>query len=155
MTEDHPDWLVQSVLIGVRELNRSVTFYQDVMHLREVVRQDRIAVLVDDGKGPFTLFLRQLYRIQDAVRPGPEALGVRSLTYRVDSLAELDQVEQRLRDAYAFRDRYRIDETQVFEVVRGWDPDRLPLNVMVKHTGQKVSLDVFRSTMARMYSQDL
>jgi hypothetical protein len=73
----------------------------------------------------------------------------------VDSLAELDRIEQRLRGEKAFRDRYSVDETKVFEVVRGWDPDRLPLNIMVKHTGEQISLDEFRSAMARMYTQDV
>jgi catechol 2,3-dioxygenase-like lactoylglutathione lyase family enzyme len=146
---------VQSLLIGVRDLDRSSAFYQDVMHLREVLREDRIAVLVDDAKGPVMLFLRQLYRLRDAVRPGPEALGIRSITFRVDSLVELDRIEQRLRADKAFRDRYTVDEDKVFEVVRGWDPDRLPLNIMVKHTGEKISLDAFRSTVARMYTQDM
>ncbi len=72
MTEDHPDWSVQSLLIGVRDLNRSSAFYQEVMHLREVLRQDRVAVLVDDAKGPVVLYLRELYRPRDAVRPGPK-----------------------------------------------------------------------------------
>ena len=35
------------------------------------------------------------------------------------------------------------------------DPDRAPLDVMVKHTGERISLDEFRSGMARMYTQDL
>jgi len=155
VTEGHLESSVESLLIGVRDLDRSSAFYQEVMHLREVLRQDRIAVLVDDAKGPVMLFLRQLYRLGDAVRPGPEALGVRSITFRVDSLAELDRIEQRLRGEKAFRDRYSVDETKVFEVVRGWDPDRLPLNIMVKHTGEQISLDEFRSAMARMYTQDV
>ncbi|MGO9660196.1 MAG: VOC family protein [Acidimicrobiales bacterium] len=155
MTEDHPDWSVQSLLIGVRDLNRSSAFYQEVMHLREVLRQDRVAVLVDDAKGPVVLYLRELYRPRDAVRPGPEALGLRAVTFRVGSLAELDRVEQHLRAEHAFRDRYSLEGTEVFEVVRGWDPDRAPLDVMVKHTGERISLDEFRSGMARMYTQDL
>jgi catechol 2,3-dioxygenase-like lactoylglutathione lyase family enzyme len=155
VTEEYPDSSVQSLLIGVRDLDRSSAFYQDVMHLREVLRQDRIAVLVDDAKGPVMLFLRQLYRPGDAVRPGPEALGVRSITFRVDSLAELDRIEQRLRAEKAFRDRYRVDETKIFEIVRGWDPDRLSLNIMVKHTGEQISLDAFHSAMTLMYTQDV
>jgi hypothetical protein len=101
------------------------------------------------------LFLRQLYRPGDAVRPGPEALGVHSVTFRVESAAELDEVEQRLRARDAFRERYSLHDTKTFEVVRGWDPDRIPLNVMVKHTGEKVSVDQLRSALAKMYTQDV
>jgi catechol 2,3-dioxygenase-like lactoylglutathione lyase family enzyme len=155
VTEDHLDSSVQSLLIGVRDLDRSSAFYQDVMHLREVLRQDRIAVLVDDAKESVMVFLRQLYRLREAVRPGPEALGVRSITFRVDSLAELDRIEQHLRAERAFRDRFSVGDVKLLEVVRGWDPDRLPLNIMVKHTGERISLDMFRSTVARMYTQDV
>lgn len=77
MTEDHPDWSVQSLLIGVRDLNRSSAFYQEVMHLREVLRQDRVAVLVDDAKGPVVLYLRELYRpaTPSVLGPKPWASG--------------------------------------------------------------------------------
>jgi catechol 2,3-dioxygenase-like lactoylglutathione lyase family enzyme len=155
VTEDHLDSSVQSLLISVRDLDRSSAFYQDVMHLREVLREDRIAVLADDGKESVMLFLRQLYRLREAVRPGPEALGVRSITFRVDSLDELDRIEQRLRAQRAFRDRFSVDEPKVFEVVRGWDPDRLPVNIIVKHAGEKMSLEAFRTSVARMYTQDV
>ena len=77
MDDDVPVWPVRSVLLSVRDLDRSTTFYQAVLHLREVLRQDRVAVLVGDERPPFTLFLRWAH--PDAVHFGQEALGVRAL----------------------------------------------------------------------------
>jgi hypothetical protein len=41
------------------------------------------------------------------------------------------------------------------QVSRGWDPDRLSLKVMVRHTGEKISLDALCSAMARMSTRDV
>jgi catechol 2,3-dioxygenase-like lactoylglutathione lyase family enzyme len=151
MDDDVPVWPVHSVLLSVRDLDRSTTFYQAVLHFREVVREDRVAVLADE-KVPFTLFLRWAH--SDAVHFGPDALGVRSLTYDVGSLAELERVEKGLRGFDAFRDRQSPSENACYQWVRGYDPDRFPLVFMAYESGQKVSRVDLRRAMARMYAID-
>ncbi len=153
MDDDVPVWPVHSVLLSVRDLDRSATFYQAVLHLREVLREDKVAVLAGDERMPFTLFLR-LAR-PEAVHFGPEALGVRALTYEVGSLAELERVEKGLRDFDAFRDRPSPPETAGYQWVRGYDPDRFPLAFMAYESGKQVSLDDLHRAVARMYAADV
>lgn len=42
-----------------------------------------------------------------------------------------------------------------FDVVRGHDPDRLPLTFVAGDTGWEMSLDDYHHAMATMYSVDL
>jgi catechol 2,3-dioxygenase-like lactoylglutathione lyase family enzyme len=153
MDNDVPDYSVHSVLLSVRDLGRSTTFYQAVLNLREVLRQDRVAVLAHDERVTFTLFLRLAH--PEAVHFGQEALGVRSLTYNVGSLAELDRVEKALRAFDAFRDRLSPPETAGYRWVRGYDPDRYPLAFMACESGERVSLDDLRRAIAGMYAVDV
>ncbi len=152
MDNDVPVWPVHSVLLSVRDLDRSTAFYQAVLQLREVLREDRVAVLGGNEKVPFTLFLR--WAQPGAVHFGPDALGVRSLTYDVGSLAELERVEKGLRAFDAFRDRQSRSERTGYRWVRGYDPDRFPLVFMACEIDRQVSLDDIRRGMARMYAID-
>ncbi len=153
MDNDVPGCSVHSVLLSVRDLDRSTSFYQAVLQLREVLRQGRVAVLAHDERVMFTLFLRLAH--PDAVHFGQEALGVRSLTYDVGSLAELDRVEKALRAFDAFRDRLSPPETAGYRWVRGYDPDRFPLAFMACESGKRVSPDDLRRAVAGMYAVDV
>ena len=153
MGDDVPVWSVDSLLLSVRDLDRSTAFYQGVLHLREVLRQDRVAVLAADETASFTLFLRWAH--PDAIHVGPEVLGLRSLAYDVGSLAELERVEKSLRALDAFRDCLSPAETAGYRWVRGYDPDRFPLTFMAYESGRKVSMDDLRRAIAQMYAVDV
>ena len=140
---------IRSVLVSVRDLDRSATFYRDVLSLHEVLREDLVAVLSRDPDGTFALYLRRANH--DAIRTGQQTLGIRSFSYDVGSLAELDQVEGRLRAIDAFQERLRLD---VGEVVIGHDPDRLPLTLIALKTG-RISPDDYHHWLARIYTMDL
>jgi catechol 2,3-dioxygenase-like lactoylglutathione lyase family enzyme len=153
MINDAPACSIRSVVISVRDLDRSTTFYQDVMNVSEVIRQDKLAVLGGEVTGPFTLFLRQANR--NAIRVGQEALGIRALSCDVEAFAELDRVEGRLRAFNAFRDRQFLDEAEEFEIVRGYDPDRLPLSFVAYETRNRIALNDYHRALAGMYTVDL
>src|ERR1700689_2864897 len=100
MISDVPPWSLRSVVVSVRDLDRSSTFYQDVMNVPEVFREDQIAVLSSDLTPSFTLYLRQAQR---GAAHAVQALGVRAFSSDVGSFAELDRVEGRLRALDGFR----------------------------------------------------
>ena len=124
MVNDVSSWSIRSIVISVKDLDRSSTFYQDVMNLRQVFCQDQVCVLGGHETGPFTLYLREAP--SNALHHGSQALGVRSLTCDVGSLTELDRVEEQLRAFDSFRHRQVLDEAGIHAVF-GHDPDRLPL----------------------------
>jgi catechol 2,3-dioxygenase-like lactoylglutathione lyase family enzyme len=150
VTASPPGWSVRAVVVSVRDLDRSSAFYQDVMTLPEVLREDQIAVLSNDATPSFTLYLREAHR--NAVHSG-QALGVRALSCEVGSFAELDRIESRLRALDSFQDREFLDDAKQFEMIHGFDPDRLSL-VFVAHETQ-LPLQDYRRALARLYSIDL
>ncbi len=150
MTVGAPGWSMRAVVISVRDLDRSSSFYQDVMNLSETLREDQIAVLSSDQTPSFTLYLREAHR--DTVHSG-QALGVRAFSCDVGSFAELDRVEGRLRALNGFQDRQFLDDSEQFEMIHGQDPDRLSL-VFVAHETE-LQLRDYRRALARLYTIDL
>jgi catechol 2,3-dioxygenase-like lactoylglutathione lyase family enzyme len=147
------DWTISSVLVSVRDLDHSSVFYQDVMNIREVFREDQIAILGGIAVGPFTLLLREAHR--GSLRTGQQALGIRSLVCDVGSGAELDRVEERLRALDALRNRQFFDEAERFEFVSGYDPDRLPLMFTANEPGKAPALEDYHHGLAGMYAVDV
>ncbi len=153
MSDDLSAWSIRSVLISVRELDRSADFYQDVLGITEVLRRDRIAILGGDPTGSFTVFLREAHR--NATATGQEVLGLRTLGFHVSSIAGLDRVEERLRARDAFRDRQSPDATGYLELLRGHDPDRLPLSFVAYEPGTTMSRQTYEQALETMYAVDL
>jgi catechol 2,3-dioxygenase-like lactoylglutathione lyase family enzyme len=152
MVDGTSTWAVRSVLVSVTDLDTSIAFYEDVMNLREVLRQDRMSALSRDDAGRFTLYLRH---VRNASHPGQQAVGVRSLVYDVGDLAELDAVEERLRVRNSLRSRQAMGSAHPFELVHGHDPDRLPLTFTAFETREELSLDDYCRVMTAMYSVDV
>jgi hypothetical protein len=85
-------WFIRSALIAVTDLNRSVAFYREVGPFEEIAREDAVAVLGDSSPGSIVLILRES-RTTHNIRHGPQSLGLRSITFNVGSLSELDRID--------------------------------------------------------------
>ena len=85
-------------------------------------------------------------------RHGQQSLGLRSITFNVGSIAELDRIESALRSQDHFTDRRRIDDG-ASELLRGRDPDNLPL-VFVSYATDTVGPEYYRSIVNLIYSMD-
>jgi catechol 2,3-dioxygenase-like lactoylglutathione lyase family enzyme len=153
VTNDGPACSIRSVVISVKDLDRSSPFYQDVMSVQEVHRGDQLVVLASSVPGSMLLYLRQAYR--NAVHQGQQALGVRALSCDVGSFAELDRVEERLRALGAFVNRQIIDGAERFEAVRGLDPDRLPLAFVAQQPGRTMTSADYEEVWTQLYSMDV
>jgi catechol 2,3-dioxygenase-like lactoylglutathione lyase family enzyme len=152
MVEGAPPWSVRSVLVSVTDLDTSVAFYSDVMNLHEVLRVDQMAALAVNDAGQFTLYLRQAAHPS---HPGQQAVGVRSLVYDVGHPEALDRVEECLGAHNAFRSRQTMSTAHSFELVHGYDPDRLPLTFMAFEAREEMSLDDYCRVMTAMYTVDV
>jgi catechol 2,3-dioxygenase-like lactoylglutathione lyase family enzyme len=150
MTEARGRWL-DVILVTVSDLDCSVQFYSDVCDLREIVREHGHALLGLETIGSAALALRQTDR--RGVRARQQALGIRGCSFYVGTDAELDRVEAQLRSRSAFQDRQRCGEDGRVHLVRGHDPDRLPLGFLSYEP--PLTADDYREMLQRIYSWDL
>jgi catechol 2,3-dioxygenase-like lactoylglutathione lyase family enzyme len=153
MCPSESDWWIRSVLIAVRDLDSSVEFYRDVMNLEELRRDGEVAILGRNPSESSVLILREA--VGHATRHGQQALGPRVVCLNLASRVELDRVEARLRDRGALVRRQRLPEEPPFEIVRGHDPDGLPLLFLTYEGFDQLPADHYGQVAMNMYSLDL
>ncbi len=122
------------------------------MGIREMQRDDQLAILGSDV-GSLMFILREASR--SVVHSGQQSLGLRTFSCNVASHAELDQLEARLRALGAFRDRQQIGDAAKFEILRGYDPDRLPMTFVTYGSLDAMSADDYLHAMSEMYGVDI
>jgi catechol-2,3-dioxygenase len=116
---------LRAAVIFVRDLDRSVAFYRELLDL-EVVDSSPTAALLRSAGG-WELVLRSFgHNAQRALA----SIGVQYLSWSTASKADLDRRTEMLRQRSAYRET-RTDED--ITVVEGRDPDDLP--IMIVHAG--------------------
>ncbi|MGO9854634.1 MAG: VOC family protein [Acidimicrobiales bacterium] len=148
-------WSIRSTLIAVTDLDRSVAFYRELGPFEEIVREDAVAVLGDGDVSPRStiLILRETRGIHNA-RHGQQSLGLRSMTFNVGSLAELDRIESVLRSREVFTSRREVAEG-ASELIRGRDPDNMPLAFVRYPEGESIGTDYWRAVANLVYALDV
>ncbi len=144
-------WAIRSTLVAVTDLDRSIAFYGELGPFEEIAREDAVAVLGDASPTSIGLILRE-NRGSHQVRHGPQSLGLRSITFNVGSLGELDRIESLLRSRGLFTARRQIPEGPA-ELISGRDPDNLPL-AFVCYTEDKIGPDYWQTVANIIYSLD-
>lgn len=147
-----PGPLIRSALVSVTDVDRSSGFYREVLGAPELMRDDQVVTLGWAGRGGSVLFLRQAPR--NFSHEGPQALGLRALTWDVGSITELDRVEGRLRALDAFRSRRPLPDNSG-EFIHGHDPDRLALVFLSYNSEPDLSAGHFRSLTELMFALDV
>jgi catechol 2,3-dioxygenase-like lactoylglutathione lyase family enzyme len=146
-------WSMSSALIMVSDLDRSVHFYVDVCRLQEIFREPDAAVLAAEVGQSATLYLRRIHR--HGLHTGQETLGVRGIGLYSRSTTELDHVEERLRALGALRDRRQVGEGGRLQLVRGHDPDRLPLGFVSHDPSRPITGAEYKTISSMIYGWDL
>jgi catechol 2,3-dioxygenase-like lactoylglutathione lyase family enzyme len=144
-------WAIRSILLAVANLDQSVAFYRDLGPFDEIAREDAVAMLGHVSPASILLILRES-RGSHHVRHGQQSLGLRSVTFNVGSLGELDRIEAVLRGRDRFTSRQQIADG-ASELLRGRDPDNLPL-VFVCYSRNSLGPDYFRTIAQMVYSVD-
>ncbi len=154
MPADHitQPWAIRSALIAVAELDRSIDFYREVGPFEAVSRQDAVAMLGDASPGSILLILREL-RSMHHIRHGQQSLGLRSITFNVGSLDELDRIESVLRGRHLFTSRSQIADGAA-DLLRGRDPDNMPVVFVCYDMDKALGADYFRTVSNLVYSLD-
>jgi catechol 2,3-dioxygenase-like lactoylglutathione lyase family enzyme len=120
----------------VRELERSVSFYRELLGLKVNVRDNAAALLVSpDG---FELYLRSMGT--GAHHPLGN-VGIQYLVWTADDEQDLRRYEQQLRAQSGYVTRQTVDGVTVVE---GRDPDGLPVLVSYPRPGDVPSHQIRR-----------
>jgi catechol 2,3-dioxygenase-like lactoylglutathione lyase family enzyme len=126
---------LQASLLNVRNLDRSIAFYRDVLDLHPVASGDRVTALMIDGTTRLQVLLLREVQGANAVHMGRGSIGPRLLGLEAGSTAELDEIEQRLTERNAFIGRRK---TETWEAIVGVDPDRIEITVSSSLTGAPI-----------------
>jgi hypothetical protein len=155
MNADHDvrPWVLRSTLIAVSDLDRSVAFYRAVGPFDEIVREDALAVLGEESPSAIVLILRESRGIHQH-RHGQQSLGLRSISFSVGSLAELDRVEAVLRSHDIVPSRHEI-AGGASVILRGRDPDNQPLVFVCYDETKALGADYYRAIASLFYSLDV
>ncbi len=129
-----------AAVVFVRNLDRSVSFYTDVLGLPVADRSSTAALLGEDGGAQ--LVLRAFG--DNATHP-LGALGVQYLVWQTDSREDLDRRTELLRQRSAYRETHR---TASGVTVEASDPDGLVLMLAYRPAGDPT----LRSLPARIYA---
>ena len=154
MSFDHVGqrWAIRSTLVVVADLNRSVAFYRELGPFEEIVREGAVAMLGDVSPASIVLMLREARSIQ--ARRGQQSLGLRSITFNVGSLSELDRIESVLRGHELFTDRRPL-ANGASELLRGRDPDNMPLVFVSYAEDETLGPDYYRTVANLAHSLDV
>ena len=140
------------MLVVVGDLDRSITFYRELGPFDEIAREDAAAVLGGVTPSETVLMLREMRSIH-RTRHGQQSLGLRSLTFNVGSLSELDRIESLLRRQGLFTARQQIAGGES-ELLRGRDPDNLPLVFVCYADDGPLGPEYYRELANLVYSLD-
>ena len=146
-------WAIRSALLAVADLDRSVAFYRELGPFDEIAREDAVAVLGHVTPASILLILRETRGAHNA-RHGQQSLGLRAITFNVGSLGELDRIEAVLRGRDRFTSRQQIADG-ASDLLRGRDPDNLPLVFVCFSRDQAFGRDYFRTITHMVYSLDV
>ena len=144
-------WAIRSTLVAVADLDRSVAFYGEIGPFEEIAREDAVAILGGVSPASIVLMLREMRSIHHT-RHGQQSLGLRSITFHIGSLGELDRIESVLRERDLFTSRQQIAGAS--ELVRGRDPDNLPLVFVCYADDGPLGPDYYQALAGLVYSLD-
>jgi catechol 2,3-dioxygenase-like lactoylglutathione lyase family enzyme len=127
---------LQTVVMNVGELDKSVAFYRDVLGFSELATKDQLAAVHAAGNDhPQVIVFREIGttgRLE-----GARHLGMRALVVEVDSTGELERVVDALKDRGLFEARREGDK---WLAVFGRDPDGTAVAATASKTSTPITL---------------
>lgn len=112
----------QGIVMNVSNLDRSIEFYRDVFGFTVLSRRDQLAAVSAAGSERAQVIVLRAFGTSGR-GVGARHIGIRVLVLEVDSVTELEGIEQALNRREAFVRRLTDDVTWM--AVVGNDPDRI------------------------------
>jgi catechol 2,3-dioxygenase-like lactoylglutathione lyase family enzyme len=127
---------IQSILINISDLERSIAFYTEVFEFSVDAQEIDVAALnVSASDRRQVLVLR---KTNGQFHPGRGIIGPRLFAFEAASLDEVHLVESRLEARQSLAGRRRA---KGWEAVFGFDPDRNQLSIAAGLSGEPIGED--------------
>ena len=139
---------IQTALLNVTDLQRSIDFYQDVFELRLISQGDEVAALmILETNRRQVLLLRELR--SGSHHAGRHNVGLRMLSFETGSPIELATIERRLvqRNALVWH-----KQTETYRGIMGVDPDRTEICAASSMTGSPISSEDWKELDDAIYA---
>jgi len=144
------DASIQSVLLNVADLEKSITFYRGVFDFPVVSQRERAAaLLVNEHNRRQVILLREVGA--SALHSGRGTIGPRLLAFELSSPEELELIEQGLQQRHAL---LRHERTETYEAVLGVDPDRIEISAASSLTGTPISNEDWHAINGSVFAID-
>ena len=117
------------------------------------MRKGGVAILGRVALGSVFLILRERQGVH-GVRHGQQSLGLRSIAFNVRSVGELDRIDAVLHDYGCFSSRRTMADGAP-EMVRGRDPDNLPLVFVSDDEKRTLSTEYYLAVVDLVHSLDV
>jgi catechol 2,3-dioxygenase-like lactoylglutathione lyase family enzyme len=139
---------IQTVLLNVTDLSRSIEFYQDVFGLGRTSHQEEVAVLmVSETSRRQVILLRELRG--SSHHSGRRSIGLRMLSFEIGAPNELDAIERKLAERNAL---VWSTKTETYRGIMGVDPDRIDICVASSLTGTPITSEDWESVDDAIYA---
>jgi catechol 2,3-dioxygenase-like lactoylglutathione lyase family enzyme len=139
---------IQTVLLNVTDLSRSIEFYQDVFGLGLTSHQEEVAVLmVSETSRRQVILLRELRG--SSHHSGRRSIGLRMLSFEIGAPNELDAIERKLAERNAL---VWSTKTETYRGIMGVDPDRIDICVASSLTGTPITSEDWESVDDAIYA---
>jgi catechol-2,3-dioxygenase len=141
---------IQTVLLNVTDLERSLDFYRNVFDLRLTSQRDEVAALmVYEADRTQVLLLRELRGKSN--HAGRRSVGLRLLAFEAGTWDELEAIQRRLEERHAL---VWHGHTETYRAIMGVDPDRTEIAVASSLTGMPISSDDWKTVDDAVYAVD-
>jgi catechol-2,3-dioxygenase len=130
------DLSIQSILVNVSDLERSVAFYSEVFEFSiDALETDVAALKISESGRRQVLVLRAT---RGSLHPGRGAIGPRLIAFEAESLEQVGLVEARLEARKSLVGRR---SAKGWEAVFGLDPDRNQVSISAGLWGEPIGED--------------
>jgi catechol 2,3-dioxygenase-like lactoylglutathione lyase family enzyme len=127
---------IQSILLNVSDLDRSVAFYSEVFEFSIDALETEVAALQVSESGRRQVLVLRATR--GSLHAGRGAIGPRLISFEAESLDQVDLVETRLDARKSLVGRRRAEG---WEAVFGFDPDRNQVSIAAGLSGGPIGAD--------------
>jgi catechol 2,3-dioxygenase-like lactoylglutathione lyase family enzyme len=139
---------IQTILLNVSNLERSVDFYVDVFDLSVTARREGVAgLVVSQASRTQTLVLCEVPSPHHS-HGGRGSIGPRLLAFEAGSPDEIERVALKLSNRHALGGRTRSD---TWEAIIGFDPDRIEVSLAASLTGLPIQGEDWRQIDDMVY----